>query len=211
MADAGRSAGKHDIAGLERHALRDVGDCFRDREHHVVGVVRLHDLPIEAALDLQALGAGGHLIGRNHPGPKAPGAVEILAHVPLRCFALKLAHRAFVAAGISGDASICIGRRQVLGPLADDENELSLVIERLRCLGPQDGLPVRDERAAPAHEDGGEFRNVVALGAFLDVFEIIEPEADHFPRCSHRQAIREPFEGAASGRRGTFRRVLKGR
>src|SRR5262249_46280216 len=125
--------------------------------------------------------------------------------------ALKLAYRAFVAAGISGDASICIGRRKVLGPLADDENELGLVVERLGGLGPQDGSPMRHERAAAAHEDGREFRNVVALGTFFDVLEIIEPEADHLPGWSHRQAIREPFEGPASGRRRTFRRIFERR
>jgi len=43
-------------------------------------------------------------------GPKTAGAIEVLAHVPLRGLALKFAHRAFVAAGVSGDARIC-GRR----------------------------------------------------------------------------------------------------
>src|SRR5258708_13257708 len=75
----------------------------------------------------------------------------------------------------------------------------------------QDGLPVRDERAAAAHEDGWEFRNVVALGTFLDVFEVIEPEADHFARPRYWQAVSEPFERAASGRRRTFCRLLERR
>src|SRR6266480_5604323 len=98
VADAGARPGKYDIARLERHALADIGDGLGDREHHIVGVVGLHDLSVESALDLQPLAAGGHLVGRDHPGTEAAGAVEILAHGPLRGLTLKFAHRAFVAA-----------------------------------------------------------------------------------------------------------------
>jgi hypothetical protein len=41
--------------------------------------------------------------------------VEILAHVPLRGLALKLAHRPFIADRVAGDARQRIGRGQVLG------------------------------------------------------------------------------------------------
>src|SRR5262249_12872378 len=91
VADAGRSAGKHDVPGLERHALRYIGYSFRDRKHHVVGVVRLHDLPIEPALDLQAFPAGGRPISRDHPGAEGAGPGGILVRGPVRGFSLQLA------------------------------------------------------------------------------------------------------------------------
>src|SRR5262249_21824876 len=156
-------------------------------------------------------GSGGSSPRRHLPGAETAGTVEILAHVPLRGLALKFAHRAFVAACVSGDARIGVGRREVLGSFADDEDELGFVVERLRRLRAQDRLPVRNERTTPAHEDRWEFRNVVALGAFLDVFEIVETEADHLSRRRHRQTEGQPFERAARGRGSTLRRVLEGR
>src|SRR6266511_2902439 len=104
VTDTGGRPGTHDIATLERYDLGDIGDGHGDREHHIVGVVGLHDLSVESALDLQTLAAGGHLVGRDHPRAEAAGVVEILAHGPLRGLALKFAHRAFVAARISGNA-----------------------------------------------------------------------------------------------------------
>src|SRR6266849_8038623 len=211
VADAGGRAGEDDVAGLERDALRDIGDGLGDRKHHVVGVVRLHDLPVEPRLDFQALAAGRQLVDGDHPRAEAAGAVEILAHVPLRGLALIFAHRAFVAAGISGNARICVRSREVLGPLADDEDELGFVVERLGGLRPDDRLPVRHQRGAAAHEDGREFRNVVALRAFLDVLEIVEAEADDLARRRHRQTVGQTLERAARTRGRALGRVLERR
>src|SRR5581483_9507496 len=55
MPDAGRRAGDQDVAGLERHRLRDIGDRFGDEKHHVVGIVGLHHLAVQPALDFQPL------------------------------------------------------------------------------------------------------------------------------------------------------------
>src|SRR5215813_7506589 len=211
VADAGRRAGEDDVAGLERHALRDIGDGLGDRKHHVVGVVRLHDLPVEPGLDFQAFGARRQLVGRDHPRAETSGAVEILAHVPLRGLALIFAHRTFVAAGISGNARICVCKRKVLRPLADDEDELGFVVERFGRLRPDDRLAVRHERGAAAHEDGREFRNVVALRAFLDVFEIVEAEADDLARRRHRQTVGQALERAACARGRALGRVFERR
>src|SRR5215467_7980475 len=211
VADAGRRAGEDDVAGLERHALRDVGDGLGDREHHVVGVVRLHDLPVEPRLDFQTLAAGRQLVGGDHPRAETAGTVEILTHVPLRGLALIFAHRAFVAAGISGNARICIRSREVLRPLADDKDELGLVVERLGGLRPDDRLAVRHEGGTAAHEDGREFGNIVALRAFLDVFEIVEAEAEDFARRCHRQTVGQTLERAARTRGRTLGRVLERR
>ncbi len=43
VTDAGRRTGENDVARLKRHALGHIDQHLVDREHHVVGVVRLHD------------------------------------------------------------------------------------------------------------------------------------------------------------------------
>src|SRR6185312_8456638 len=177
VANAGRRAGEDDVTWLERKALRDVDQHLAHREHHVLGIVRLHDRAVEPALDLEARGVRWQLVRRHHPGPESAGAVEILAHVPLRGLALEFAHRAFVRARPSRDARGRIVHGEVLRGLADDQRQLGLVVERLRHLGPDDRALVRHHRGEAAHEDGGEFRDVVAIGAFLDVIEIVEAEA----------------------------------
>src|ERR1043165_5853613 len=57
----------------------------------------------------------------------------------------------------------------------------------LGSLRADDRLTVRHHRGEAAHEDGREFRNVVALRAFLDVLQIIEPEAEDLARPRDRQ------------------------
>src|SRR5579883_310382 len=98
MADARRRAGEDDVARLERHPLRDEHQHLPHREHHVLGVVRLHDLAVEPALDLETLAGLRQRVGRDHPGAEAAGTVEVLAHVPLGGLALEFAHRALVRA-----------------------------------------------------------------------------------------------------------------
>ena len=50
-ADAGRGAGGDDVAGLERHQAREVGDQRRDREDQVGGGRLLHPLAVEVERD----------------------------------------------------------------------------------------------------------------------------------------------------------------
>ena len=93
---------------------------------------------------------------------------------------------------------------QVLGALADDQHHLGLVVERLGDLRADDRLLVRHHRGEAAHEDGGKFRDVVALRAFLDVLQIVQAEADDLARPRDRQAELQPLE--RTSRRG--RRAL---
>src|SRR5262249_26551166 len=55
VTDAGRRAHGDDVARLKRHPLGHVDDRFGDLEHHVVGVVGLEYLAVNAALDLEPL------------------------------------------------------------------------------------------------------------------------------------------------------------
>ena len=94
-----------------------------------------------------------------------------------------------------------VGRSQMLGALADDQDHLGFVVERLGHLRADDRLAVRHHRGQAAHEDGRKFRNVVALRAFLDVFEIIQAEADDFSGPADGQRIGQAGERLACARR----------
>jgi hypothetical protein len=107
------------------------------------------------------------------------------------------------------DAGIGVREGEVLGALADDEDELGLVVERLGDLRPNDRLPVRHQRSIDAHEDGREFRDIVALRAFLDVLEIIEAEADDLAGARDRQAVFEPLERTARACRCALGSILQ--
>ena len=61
---------------------------------------------------------------------------------------------------------------------------------------------MRRERGQAAHEIGREFRDVVALRAFLDVLEVIEAEQDDLAGIGDRQRVSQTFErNARRGRR----------
>ena len=104
---------------------------------------------------------------------------------------------------------VALAGGQMLGALADDQDQLGFVIERLGHLRADDRLAVRHQRGEPAHEDRREFRNIVALRAFLDVFEIIQPEANDLSRPADRQGVGDPESGfrAAPARAWRCRRV----
>ena len=158
------------------------------------------DLAVEPRLDLEALAAARQFIGGDHPRAEAAGAIEVLAHAPLRGVALIFAHRAFHAAGVAGDAIDRVLERQMLGALADDDDHLAFIVELDRLLRPHQRLHMRRQRRQHAEEDRLEFRDVVALRAFLDVVEIIEAEADDLAGVRHRQ--REFQSGERAARRG---------
>src|SRR5262249_3515376 len=143
------------------------------------------------------------------PLPPAGSSSAVTIHgpkPPVRSKFLPMSH-AWFCADIRAPSLRCRRNR----PLADDEDELGFVVERLGRLRPDDRLTVRHERGTAAHEDGREFRNVVALRAFLDVFEIVEAEADDLARRRHRQTVGQALERAACARGRALGRVLERR
>src|SRR3954453_21397368 len=58
---------------------------------------------------------------------------------------------------------------------------------------------MRHQRRVATHEHGGEFRNIIPVGAFLDVLEIIESKADHLAGVRDRQRIFQTFQRDAWG------------
>jgi hypothetical protein len=55
---------------------------------------------------------------------------------------------------------------------------------------------MRHDRIEAPHEQGREFRQVVGVAAFLDVFEVIQAQADDLAGSRHRQRICQPRERA---------------
>src|SRR6476661_6234610 len=71
-ADAGRGAGRDDVAGQQRHELRDVGDALRHRKNHGRGRPGLAALAVDVEPHRQFLHVGYFVLGsepRAH-GPK---------------------------------------------------------------------------------------------------------------------------------------------
>ena len=97
-ADAGGGPCDEHVTGGQLRNARDIGDELIDRENQVGDTALLHDLAIEAGLDLEPLAGRRHFIGGHEVRTEAAGVIEVLAHVPLRCLALEFADRAFVAA-----------------------------------------------------------------------------------------------------------------
>ena len=157
-------------------------------------------LPLSRVSILEALAAARQLVGGHHPRADAAGAVEILAHAPLRGVALIFADRAFHAAGIAGDAIGCVLKRQMLCPPADDDDHFAFIVELDRFARPHQRLHMRRQRRQHAEKDRLEFRDVVALRAFLDVIEVIKPETDDLAGPRDRKRKLQPRKRAA--RRG---------
>ncbi len=89
--------------------------------------------------------------------------------------------------------------REMLGPLADDEDQLAFVVERLGApSGERSAARARTSRGRAAQEDGREFRNVVAVRAFLDVLKIVEAKADDLlPGLRDRQRVLQTLQRLA--------------
>ena len=164
-------------------------------------------LPLSRLSIFRPLPHCGQFVGGHHPGPEAAGAVEILAHVPLRGAALIFADRAFVEAGPAGNVLRGILLFHVLGAPADHRDQLGFIIERLRHQRPDQRRQMRRQRGRAAHEDGGKFRDVVGVAAFLHVLHVIEPETDDLARARHRQSEFQSQQRAPRGGRCLAREI----
>src|SRR3712207_7522239 len=65
-ADPGRRAGRDDVAGLERHQLREVGDERRHRVDQVGGRALLHTLAVQQQLELDRVDRKSTRLNSSH-------------------------------------------------------------------------------------------------------------------------------------------------
>src|ERR1700736_3612200 len=117
--DTARRPHDQNVAGIERHAFGDQIDRLRNAKDHVLGVRILHDLSVQARLNLQSACAGRYLFGRDEFRTKAARAVEIFAYRPLGCFPLLIPDGAVSEYGVSCNMRERVCARDVPTLLSD--------------------------------------------------------------------------------------------
>ena len=105
-------AGRDDVARLERHQAREVGDQRRYGEDQVLGAGRLHRLAVQRQRDLDPVVRPG-LVRRHERGAARSRAVEDLARHPLRRGELQVARRQVVEQHVAGDVVEGLGLRDL--------------------------------------------------------------------------------------------------
>src|SRR3954452_8625347 len=128
-ANAGRRAGRDEVAGLKRQPGRDRLDERRDVEDEVARVRVLAQLAVDPASDVEVLRRD--LVGGRDPRPHRAEAVERLAEEPLLVVALPVARRHVVDDGVAEDMGVGVALGDVAPALADDERQLGLVVDAL--------------------------------------------------------------------------------
>ena len=93
--------------------------------------------------------------------------------------------------------------------LADHGDKLGPVIEGFRRARSQQWMHMRHDRVEGAHEQGWEFRQIVGVAAFPDMFEVVEAEADDLAGLCDRQRIGEGGERTSRRRRRAFCEIGK--
>jgi hypothetical protein len=99
--DATRRAGDDHIASLQTHRDTDHFNQRRDTEDELVGARILHHAAISNGPGCAIRWPRRHGIGRHQPRAERSGAIEILAHRPLRCAELKITHGRIVEQGVA--------------------------------------------------------------------------------------------------------------
>ena len=128
-ADAGRGAGGDDVAGQQRHELRDVGNALRHREDHGRGRPGLAALAVDVEPHRQLLHVGDFVLG-DEPRAERPKGVVRLALGPLpQPLDLEIALGDVVADAIAGNMVERVGFGDIFGAGADDGGDLDFPVE----------------------------------------------------------------------------------
>src|ERR1051326_1419037 len=147
--DACRRAGEDHIAGKERHHLRDELDDRVAFEAHLLGVAVLLDRAVHARLNAQARGIEIALDVR----AEGTEGVEGLGAGELHVFLLQVAGGDVVRAHESLHEVTPSRRRDVLRFAADDDGQLTFVIDALRYCWTDDRAARREDGRRRLHED----------------------------------------------------------
>src|SRR6185312_13228553 len=102
-ADAGRRAGRDDVARLQRDEAADIADEMGGAEDHRLGAAGLHALAVDVEPHVQRLRIA-HFVPGHEPWPKRAEAVAALALVPgAAALDLEFALGDVVADEVAGD------------------------------------------------------------------------------------------------------------
>src|SRR5882757_1748051 len=128
--DATRRAGDDHITSLQTHRDTDHFNQRWDTEDEQVCARILHHAAIQTALYPQPAGPRRHGVGCHQPRAERSGAIEILAHRPLRCAELKITHARVVEQGVARHVIEGLLPWDAAPRLADHHGQLGFIVER---------------------------------------------------------------------------------
>src|SRR5882757_4134579 len=170
--DSARRPHDQNVPGIERHAFGDQADRLRNAKDHIFGVSILHDLSVQARLNLQSACAGRHLFGRDEFRTKPARTVEILAYRPLGRLPLIIPDGAVIEYGVPRNMRQRVCARDVPTFLSDESDELRLVVKLIRAIRSDHWRVVTNERGCRAEKDHRIIRGLgAALGSMIDIVQ----------------------------------------
>ena len=180
----GRRSRRDQVAGLQRHQAREVGDQGGNREDQVVGRRGLHLLAVQRQRERDRVVRPG-LVGRHERRPAGRRAVEDLAGHPLRGRALEVAGGEVVQQRVAGDVVQGGGLGDILRPAPDHERHLGLVVDLVAGRRQRHGRAGSGEGVAELGEEG---RPRWRLHSGLRrVGAVVEADADDLLRVGNRR------------------------
>ena len=128
-ADAGRRARGDDVAGHQRHELRDVGNALRHREDHGRGRSGLAALAVDVEPHRQLLHVRDFILGDKPGADWSKGVVRFALGPLTEPLDLEIALGDVVADAVAGDMIERVGLADIFGAGADDGGDLDFPVE----------------------------------------------------------------------------------
>ena len=162
-ADARWCAGRDQVAGLQRHELRQVVHDEMRTEDHRRGAAGLPTDAVDVEFETQ-IAQVAHVVRRGEPGARGREGVARLALGPLSAaFDLELALRDVVHDAVTGDVGGGrVHRIEVARIAADDDAKLHLPVRFLRATRDQHVVVRTDHGVAALQEDDRLARDLCA-------------------------------------------------
>ena len=146
--DARRRAGGDDIAGLERHALRDEGNQRGNVEQHRRGAAVLQPPAVDVQADGDAVRVG-QFVGSDEPRPERRRGGQVLAANEVAAVLLDEAAAAdVVVQRVAGDTAHRLGAAHAQRAPADHDRQFSFIADVADIGRDQDRLAGADHGAA---------------------------------------------------------------
>src|SRR6266699_3040958 len=177
-ADARRGAGGDDVAGQQRHELRDVGNALRHREDHGRGRSPLATLAVDVEPHRQFLHVRNLVLG-DKPRAERTERVMRLALGPLpQALDLKVALGDVVADAIAGDVIKRIGLGDIFGAGPDDGGDLDFPVELGRAARLLNLVVGAAQRRVGLQEEDRFCGN--RISGLLGMVDIVQANSDEF-------------------------------
>src|SRR5450631_979439 len=189
----GRRARGDDVAGQQRHELRDVGNALGHREDHGTGGAGLAALAVDVEPHRQLLHVG-YFVPGDEPGTERAEGVVRLALGPLtETLDLEVALGNVVADAVARDVIERVGLADIFGAGADDGGDLDFPVELGRAARLLHGIVGAGERGIGLEEEDRLRGNRIA--GLLGVVGVVQTDGDE---------LRDAGDGGAEPRRARY-------